>query len=513
MRLAAPLALLVLVLARPAPAAGLCDHIPTFADGLTPAREIHVATTGSNTTGDGSPDRPYATIAFAAARATPGTALRVRPGTYAGGMFIADLLGTPQAPIWIGGVPGQPRPLIQGGTNAIHFSRCRGLVLHDLEIAGATGNGINCDDGGDLANPDAARFLIFQRLLIRDIGGTGNQDGLKLSGVRDFWVLDCEIARCGGAASGSLIDMVGCHRGLVARCSLHDASANALQCKGGTTAVELRWSRLIDCGERAVNIGGSTGFQFFRPPLSTTQPNAEARDIHVVANLIQGANAAVAFVGATGCTVASNTIITPHNWLFRILQETTSADGYAFDPCGNNRFENNLVYFDRSDLSTHVNIGPNTAPQTFVFSHNLWYAYDAPASSRPSLPSAEVGGLAGLDPRLATPRPAPAGDYSIGPDSPAAGAGAPPPAAGRTPGDITGRCYRAAPSIGAFEATCRPDFNLDGNADQDDVAYLRGIIAGGPNPTGRDPDFNRDGNADQDDVAALVRVIAGGPCP
>jgi hypothetical protein len=42
---------------------------------------------------------------------------------------------------------------------------------------------------------------------------------------------------------------------------------------------------------------------------------------------------------------------------------------------------------------------------------------------------------------------------------------------------------------------------------------LSRLIGGGGNPTGRDPDFNQDGNADQDDLAALINVIAGGPCP
>jgi FtsP/CotA-like multicopper oxidase with cupredoxin domain len=60
---------------------------------------------------------------------------------------------------------------------------------------------------------------------------------------------------------------------------------------------------------------------------------------------------------------------------------------------------------------------------------------------------------------------------------------------------------------------CDADLNQDGNADQDDVAYLVSVVAGGPNPTGRDPDFNRDGNVDQDDVWALIDVIAGGACP
>jgi murein tripeptide amidase MpaA len=59
---------------------------------------------------------------------------------------------------------------------------------------------------------------------------------------------------------------------------------------------------------------------------------------------------------------------------------------------------------------------------------------------------------------------------------------------------------------------CAPDLDLnqDGNADQDDVAYLINIIAGGQNPTGIDPDFNQDGNIDQQDVVDFIDAIAGG---
>jgi hypothetical protein len=60
---------------------------------------------------------------------------------------------------------------------------------------------------------------------------------------------------------------------------------------------------------------------------------------------------------------------------------------------------------------------------------------------------------------------------------------------------------------------CDPDYNQDGNTDQDDVAYLLNVIAGGANPMGLDPDFNRDGNVDQDDYAALINSIASATCP
>jgi len=62
-------------------------------------------------------------------------------------------------------------------------------------------------------------------------------------------------------------------------------------------------------------------------------------------------------------------------------------------------------------------------------------------------------------------------------------------------------------------ATCDPDFNCDGNSDQDDVACIINVVAGNPGCQCQDPDFTGDGNVDQDDVAALISAIAGGGCP
>ncbi|MDX2131605.1 MAG: PA14 domain-containing protein [Planctomycetota bacterium] len=60
---------------------------------------------------------------------------------------------------------------------------------------------------------------------------------------------------------------------------------------------------------------------------------------------------------------------------------------------------------------------------------------------------------------------------------------------------------------------CAPDFNQDGNVDQDDIACLAQVVAGDPSCSTLDPDFNQDGNVDQSDIAALEQVIAGAPCP
>lgn len=50
----------------------------------------------------------------------------------------------------------------------------------------------------------------------------------------------------------------------------------------------------------------------------------------------------------------------------------------------------NLVTFD-SRVQVFVNVGPRTAPETFVFRHNVWYDIDG--SRRPTLPVAEEDGV------------------------------------------------------------------------------------------------------------------------
>ncbi len=60
---------------------------------------------------------------------------------------------------------------------------------------------------------------------------------------------------------------------------------------------------------------------------------------------------------------------------------------------------------------------------------------------------------------------------------------------------------------------CDPDFNADGNVDQDDIACLAQVVGGDPSCSDQDPDFNGDGNVDQDDIDALAQVVGGAPCP
>ena len=424
----------------------------SFAEGKMPTREIHVATGGSNTTGDGSLGRPYATIAHAANFAVPGCAIVVAPGVYAGGQFISDLIGTAEAPVWIRGASEVDRPVISGSNEGLHLTRVRYLVVENLEITGSNNNGINCDDGGDYGNPDATRFLLFRNVYLHDVGSGGNQDLLKLSGVDDYEVRDCTFTD--SSAGGSGIDHVGCHNGLITGCTFTDMGSNAIQCKGGTANLLIRSCTFKSAGQRGINIGGSTGFSFFRPPLSESETNFEARAIQVVANVFRGGVTPVAFVGCVDCVVANNTIIDPEDWFFRVLQETTTVAPYAFYPCKDSAFVNNLVYFDRQQLkSTDVNVGSNTDPDSFFFGNNLWFAHDG-GDSQPDLPGPEIDGQVGVDPLLQDPANE---DYAITLASPAARSGA--PMIGVL-NDFTQAPFLAPPAIGAFEITGDLDLDL-----------------------------------------------------
>ena len=494
-RIVASATAFVLAFSAGARGADTCDPIGTFADGQPPLREIFVSPAGNNSTGDGTAANPYQTIGRAVQGVQPGDAIRLLPGTYAGGTFIGNLSGTSNAPIRMGGVPGQARPLISGGSTAIQFSRVRFMILENLEVAGASANGINCDDGGEYANSNATRHILFRNLYIHDIGTGGNNDGLKLSGVNDYFVLDCEFRRM--SAGGSGIDHVGCHRGLIARCTFADAGGNAIQCKGGSEDIEIRWNQFTNGGARAINIGGSTGFEFFRPPLSTTTPNAEARNIRVVANVFRGSDTPAAFVGTVNSLVANNTVIQPTRWLLRILQETVSGGGYTFLPCGHNQFINNVVYFDRSQISTHVNIGANTDAASFAFANNLWYAFNQPNQSQPALPSVETNGIYALNPLFAN---AAGGDFSVPTNSPAAGKGK--KLAG-VRADFRERCYANPPTLGAFEANPPPAGQADADGDHmpGDWEQAHGL----------DPDDPADAllDADHDGLSNLGEYLAG----
>lgn len=365
--------------------------------------------------------RDAAGLRRAVAKAEPGTRILLAPGEYLGGFSFSNLQGAPGKPIIIAAADPNNPPVIRGRAEGMHLSDATYVELRDLCFTGATGNGLNIDDGGSYDTP--SHHLLLRGLKVSDVGPRGNHDGIKLSGVDDFRVENCTVERI----SGEGVDMVGCHRGVIAgstfRHNQEEADARGIQAKGGCRDIVVRNCRFENAGGRAINVGGGTGLRYFRPPLQGSPGQVphhyEARNIRVEGNTFIGGGTPVAFVGVDGAVVRFNTIYRPRRWALRILQETRRPD---FISCRNGVFTDNLVVFHSSEwFEGGVNIGPATAPETFTFARNFWYCLDMPAKSRPTLPTQEANGVYGKDPLF---RDAGKGDLRPEPTSPAAQSGA-----------------------------------------------------------------------------------------
>jgi hypothetical protein len=331
-----------------------------------------------------------ASLAAALQDARPGDRIRLAPGKYRPGVSATALAGTAENPIEIEAADARNKPLFEGGALAIHLRGCSFVTLRNLAVRGQTGNGVNVDDGG---RPDSSRGILLDGLHVSDIGPRGNRDAIKLSGLDEFVVRDCLVE--GWAGEG--VDMVGCHDGLIERCTFRGkdgfGQTIAVQAKGGSSGIVIRGCNFLNPGQRAINIGGSTGMPFFRPKGA----NYEAKEVIVEHCRFVGGASPINFVGVDGAIVRYNTIYHPDKWVVRILQETREA---GFVPSRNGRFERNVIVFQRAKVRTHVNESDMTDPKSFLFKDNLWYCDDAPAQSRPTLPSPEQGGVYDTDPNV-----------------------------------------------------------------------------------------------------------------
>lgn len=388
---------------------------------------------------------PFANLSQAISAISPGDTILIHEGTYPGGLYFENIQGTPDEWISIYAAPGET-VIFDGGNNAWQFTDAAYLHVRGIIFEHQLGNGVNFDDGGSYETP--AHHVIFEECTFQDMNASGNNDLLKLSGIDSFEIRNCLFLN--GAGGGSGVDLVGCHDALITGCRFENMGSNGIQAKGGTSNIRIEANVFKNCGHRAVNLGGSTGLQFFRP----VDAEYEAADLKVYSNVFIGSTAPVAFVGCINTEVINNTIYLPDNWVLRILQETV--DPSRFFPCGNNTFRNNLIVID-NNVNVVCNIGPNTAPETFTFSNNLWFHTDQPGWNGPVLPADDTDHLVGEDPLLEDPD---GEDFSLAPGSPSIGAGFD---SGEPTIDYSGMPFNTPRSIGAFEGNVISDVSEIGS--------------------------------------------------
>jgi len=423
----------------PAQSPDLVGRLEPFDRNAVYNRDLYVAPHGDDHTGDGSEAAPFETLQRAAKDARPGTRIRLSAGRHKPVGTLADLHGERRAPI---AIVGHEKAIIDGTlseevTPGIHLSNPRYVVLENLNIRNAYPHGVNIDEGGDYSAP--AGPLVLRRLHIANIGRGRNNDCLKMSGVKNFHVLESHFSGCD---RGEAIDMVGCHEGFISGNTFRDMPGSGVQTKGGSSNVTIHGNRFINIALRSVNLGGHTGAPFFRPQ----DAPFEAARIQVVSNIFyRSGDAAVAFVGCIDCLSAHNTIIDPQGHVVRLLEEHPER---AVGRGG--RFVNNLVAFSVADLKGYVTAGRHSRPDTFILGWNLWYAHDMKdlkgPQYDPGIPP-EQSAVIGKAPRFRDPA---GGDYRLDPESPAIGQAL--EMAGTNLPDYDYRARGFPPTIGAHGA-------------------------------------------------------------
>jgi len=480
--------------------------IKTFENGKTPLREVFVAPHGDDVRGNGSKNSPYKTIKKGLEFAAPGTAIRIMPGEYSESILRNDLYGTAENPIWIGGVPGMERPKMIHESAFLTVAGGSYVILHDMEVTqppphrpGRHGFNIYSGDGqiykvpGDvttinfevLNNPEITHHIIFRNLYVHHIGDSP----VKTAGVYTYWMFDCELAygQQGLRGSGTL-DNVGSHNALVAYNYLHHSIGHGIVFKGGSSNVDICHNLLIDYGVRGVQMGQSSGKVYFRPPLHVLPEDEryEAKHIRAYANIFIGGgyesegrflgSSAINFASSFNCFAVNNTVINPTGHLFRIHNNEIAFDpGHPTAPRlshnGAARYgtvANNIFYYGKLTAEA-INIGPDTEPETFTVSNNLFYNIENPDRIPDFGAVPHKNSIFGQDPLFEAFS---AQNFALKANSPAIGAGIDLPFLKKDSSmfafkDFEGRPFALPRSIGAFQTDCSKGVSVTENPTAD----------------------------------------------
>ncbi|WP_442481934.1 right-handed parallel beta-helix repeat-containing protein [Aeoliella sp. SH292] len=327
---------------------------------------------------------PATSFAHALASAQPGDSIRLAPGVYAGGHYRAGLSNVTIT----SDDPANPA-IVRGGGNGLQLSDASNVTLEHLIFEQQTSNGLNIDDGGTFETPTTG--LVVRNVTVRNMNATGNNDGIKLSGVTGFLIDRVTVENWGDG--GSAVDPVGSHHGVIRNSIFrHSRPANSgVRPKGGSKDIAILANQfdMPASAGRAIQAGGSTGAEFFR--FIDGDSGYEADQIVAAGNLIRGSQAPFSYVNIDGGTFHHNWAENPGRWAIRILNENAGNDSIV--ETQNGSFHDNVVQYSTGTWSQAVNDGADTLPATFDFARNQWQ--NTSGSTNVQLPSPEVDGQYG----------------------------------------------------------------------------------------------------------------------
>lgn len=147
-------------------------------------KDIYVATTGNDTTGNGDVGTPYATIQKALDIATPGCNIIIRAGTYTENVHTVRS-GLAIAPITIKPYAGET-VLVQHVHTGAGTTIYGWYINHDYIIINGLGGTLTLDEGHDTINVQDGDHNQFKNFTIQD----SYTEGIRLKGTSSYNIMD-----------------------------------------------------------------------------------------------------------------------------------------------------------------------------------------------------------------------------------------------------------------------------------------------------------------------------------
>ena len=231
----------------------------------TSLSSIYISTTGNDESGDGSLSNPYQTLKFTLReKATPGTIIRVKAGTYVEEVINVETYATKENPIVIYSEDGVGAAIIDGNNATENLIVLTGqhIVVDGFEIKNCSGYGIGIFPSYDADEPEKDSYCVVRNNIIHHTG----RDAVKSAHINFLLVENNDISQVQHLIQyDDCIDGVAVYHSICRFNYLHDNGPGTGGYFKGGSANNIWYNNLIEnCGEAAdyetngagLNIGG-----------------------------------------------------------------------------------------------------------------------------------------------------------------------------------------------------------------------------------------------------------------
>ena len=184
--------------------------------------EVHVAANGSDESGNGTQEEPYASISGAAS-GHPGSLITVHGGDYEPVTLRSDCSGTEASPTVIRAAAGETALIRADDGAGISLSDVQNISIEGFEVTGGT-HGIECFSTGETGNEPLENISIRNCRVhgVRGVHGICVYACNDLAPVSNLTIEGCEVYDCECGSSESLVVNGNIDGFLIAGNTVHD---------------------------------------------------------------------------------------------------------------------------------------------------------------------------------------------------------------------------------------------------------------------------------------------------